>query len=97
MGAAKLRERAPKFLKYLAPVNLCGIIPLTQVTESGTQMSRDRPDEIEVTPAMIEAGRAVFGALWLEFISDRGEELWPELLTAAYLAMMATWRGSIHG
>jgi hypothetical protein len=63
-------------------------------------MGRDRPvlenSAIEVTPAMIEAGQAVFASVWLEFISDRGEELWPELLTAAYLVMKATWRESIH-
>jgi hypothetical protein len=59
--------------------------------------SSDGTDEIDVTPAMIEAGVTVFASVWLEFISDRGGEMWPELLTAAYLAMMAAGRGSSHG
>ena len=53
----------------------------------------DRPalsvDEVEVTPEMIEAGRDEIAKRWVEFVSLDGASMWPEVLTAVYLAMSA--------
>jgi hypothetical protein len=38
---------------------------------------------------MIDAGRYEIASVWAEFISESGVELWPEVLTAVYLAMKA--------
>ncbi len=43
--------------------------------------------EIDVTPEMIEAGRDVIAANWLDFISDSRAERLHELLKETYLAM----------
>jgi hypothetical protein len=51
----------------------------------------DRPatesTEIEITPAMIAAGRLQIAKVWNEFISDYGVYIWHEVLTSVYLAM----------
>jgi hypothetical protein len=49
-------------------------------------------DEIEVTPAMIEAGREAMSARWHDFTSVRGFLLWDEVLRETFLAMMAERR-----
>jgi hypothetical protein len=46
-------------------------------------------DGIEVTTAMIDAGRREIAMVWNEFISDSGVEMWSEVLTAVYRAMLA--------
>lgn len=47
--------------------------------------------EIEVTSAMIEAGKDEIASRWVEFTSDddEGPRLWGEVLTAVYRAMTA--------
>ena len=41
----------------------------------------------EITPAMIEAGRAKISLVWLDFIGPRDSLLWDEVLTAVFRAM----------
>ncbi len=42
---------------------------------------------IEVTPEMIEAGRSVISACWLDFIGPTGDQLWAPVLRGVFLAM----------
>jgi hypothetical protein len=84
-----LRESAVKSLKEFDRVNLCGIIPLTQVIESGMQMLRDRPDEIEVTPAMIEAGATALFGSWVDYPDlPVARDSIASIAKAVFLAMM---------
>lgn len=43
--------------------------------------------DTEVTPAMIEAGRRVISAVWLDFTGPSGHVLWDEVLTKVFRAM----------
>jgi len=56
----------------------------------------DRPAinecEIEVTPEMIEAGREVVSSRWLDFIDPKGSNIWGEVLTSTFRAMMEASR-----
>ena len=46
------------------------------------------PETIEVTPAMVSAGREQMSGLWLEFVGyPRSEKLWGEVLREVFLAM----------
>jgi hypothetical protein len=50
--------------------------------------------EIEVTPAMIEAGREAMSAHWLDFIGPTGFQLWDKVLTETFAAMWEARRES---
>ena len=56
-----------------------------------TTDSADRPAsekrEIEITPEMIEAGRAEISRVWIDFTGPEGESLWDSTLSRVYLAM----------
>jgi hypothetical protein len=56
---------------------------------TATHCERDDPDEIEVTPAIIEAGREAIASRWLEFTDTGGFRLWDEVLREAFLTMWA--------
>ena len=43
--------------------------------------------KIEITPAMIEAGREVISAQWIDFVGSSGFRLWDEVLRGVFLAM----------
>lgn len=45
-------------------------------------------NEIEVTPAMIEAGREALSSRWHDFTAVTGFRLWDEVLTEVFQAMM---------
>lgn len=44
-------------------------------------------DEIEITPAMIEAGKEVVCRVWVDFTGPRGFLLWDEVLSGTFRAM----------
>jgi hypothetical protein len=46
-------------------------------------------EEIEVTSAMIEAGREAMERRWIEFTNLHGFRLWDKVLTETFRAMMA--------
>ena len=48
-----------------------------------------RKDEIEVTAAMIAAGREPIARRWLDFTGLQGARLWDEVLIEVFRAMMA--------
>lgn len=57
----------------------------------------DEPtDEIEVTPAMIEAGKSEIAGRWMEFTSDGGSCLWEEVMTAVFRAMVRARDEEMH-
>lgn len=56
---------------------------------SGSHCERDGPDEITITPEMIDAGREAIASHWLEFTDTGGFRLWDEVLREAFLAMWA--------
>jgi hypothetical protein len=64
-----------------------GIITLTKVDPNVESLVRDRPVEIEVTPAMIAAGLKVYED-WLPYDAPRSsDEI--DLLAGCFLAMYA--------
>jgi hypothetical protein len=45
--------------------------------------------EIEVTPAMIAAGRECIASVWLDFTGPNGHEEWGPVLTRVFQEMLA--------
>lgn len=45
--------------------------------------------EIEVTPAMIAAGRECISSVWLDFTGPNGSSLWDHVLTRVFRKMSA--------
>ena len=48
--------------------------------------------EIEVTPAMIAAGRECIASVWLDFIGPNGHAEWGPVLTRVFREMSAAGR-----
>jgi hypothetical protein len=50
---------------------------------------RPAQTEIEITAAMIEAGREAMSARWLDFVGPEGFRLWDIVLSETFAAMWA--------
>jgi hypothetical protein len=59
----------------------------TRASTSGSDSLEAGAPEIEVTPAMIEAGRDCIASRWTEFTGPSGHSLWDEVLTGVFRAM----------
>ncbi len=51
-----------------------------------------KPEEIEVTPEMIAAGREVISGHWLDFVGPTGYRMWDLVLSETFRAMTAAKR-----
>jgi hypothetical protein len=61
-------------LTYRDPLAHTGVVSDASATEAGAP-------EIEVTPAMIAAGRECIASVWLDFTGPNGHREWGPVLT----------------
>lgn len=47
-----------------------------------------RKAEIEITPAMVAAGRDVIASRWMDFTGPHGALLWDEVMRGVFQAML---------
>lgn len=63
-----------------------------------TSSPADRPalhsTEVEITAAMIAAGREAMSARWLDFVGPEGFRLWDTVLSETFEAMLKAQRES---
>lgn len=58
----------------------------------GDKSRLNATDAIEITPEMIEAGRAVIEESWVEFTGPLGGYVWDKVLREVFVAMMEAKR-----